>query len=948
MIKNLLNPKWQHPDAGIRRQAIEEGRLKDDILFELAKSDPDSGVRALAVSRLQDLQQLITLAETGVEITDAGVPARIHELLLAADPDTEPDRQILQRCDELCSDEKLRRSLMLNAPYAALRQMMVKGVQQEDALQESAINDRSGDVRRAAVTQIHNEDILRQISRQLRGNDKTTARLAEEKRAQLQQQRETGELQRRLLTELGAFADGSKTPDPAAIDKLTSEWNSVAGNADKQVLDRFNALQAELQPRLEQHRLQLEREREGRSLREGILQALSELAQQCPELEPDESAQRLNANQASWKALGPLQNTGAQQHMDQDFEEAVNRVRDIIDRKRRQADVQLRIDTVISSLEARLQAETLSGRDVSHARKQNDDLVHSIKDRASFDKPLQRVRNLVEKLDKKLADQQEEEKSLHVKLKTHIEKLETSLQEKALRPALAAHKKAHDALVAAGNPLPGSFRSLEKRLHHCEPVLRELKSWRNWGTDHVREELINEALALCEAPPGNVEKLAKKLTDLRSRWKELGPLEPGAKAQWEKFDEACTRAHEPVKAKHDTDAKTRRDNLEQRKAICQRLEDLVRDTEWEEQPDWHALDKAMGEARRHWNKTGGVPHKAWSAVRKRFDAAIKDLDHHLAPERERNFGFRERLVHQAEQLAQEEDNRAATAAARELRKQWQVSVHSHNRKEKKLWQAFNKAMDQVFQKDRAARDQFKASLDENQHKAEQICEQLEKQSKADNQTIRSQHPDIQQAVEQFSALNLPRKTRKQLEGRFDKARKALKQRIHSADDALKQEQLEQLFALHRLCTQLETLALDPEPDSKAVSDIEAEWSEAAKPTREKAALHRIEQRYRAALAVVSNDKAADTLGDLAKNADRKRALCTDLEILLHLESPESERGQRMQRQVELMESAMKGMHQDSPDSIRELRLSYLTTGPAEPALQSELEERFEKLLNPTA
>lgn len=944
MIKNLLNPKWQHADAAIRRQAVEEGRLDAEILFELAKSDPDTGVRSLAVARMQDPQQLIALADSRPDAVNDGIPARLHDLILAADPDSVPDTQTLQRCCELCSDEPLRLSLLLNAPYVALRQMATEGVHQDAALEQCVLNDKAVEVRRAAVSKIENEDTLRRIAKQLRGSDKTTARLADEKRDRLKQHRQEVEQQQLLLSELQAYAEETKPLNEPAIDGHIKQWQTIAAEADDATRDRFEALQAALQPRLEQHRQLLQQERKERKQRENLLQSLAELADQAVQLDPEESGQRLAAAEAGWRELAAGQNPGTHQHFEQDFAEAVKRVRDAVGQQRKKSRIQQRLDAAIASLESRLQAQSLSKKDISKAHEQRDHLFDSIADRQAYEKPLQRIRNLVEKLENRFSDQQAQHKTLQAKLKAHIEALETALNDKALRPALAAHKKAHDLLVSAGDNRPAAFKSLEKRLHHSEPALRELKSWRNWSTDHVREELIKEAIALGDAPPANVEKLAKKLTSLRKRWKELGPLEPGGKAHWEEFDAACTRAHEPVKDKHDADAEARRQHLEQRRAICRRLEELVSGTDWE-QPDWHALDKAMGEARRQWNKTGGVPHKAWPAIRKRFDLAISKLDDRLAPERERNFNFRQRLVHEAEELAQEEDSRAATAAARNLRQQWHVSVHSHNRKEKKIWQAFNKAMDQVFEKDRAARQQFRASLDDNQHKAEALCEQLELQSRADDQAIRSQHSDLQQAIDQFTSLNLPKKTRRQLENRFDKACKALKQRISDADKALRNEQLEKLFALHHLCVQMEAIALTDQPEAEAASKLEAQWADAAKPTREKPILHSIEQRYRTALAVINGEQTRDALGDLAANTEHKRTLCIDLEILLHADSPAAESGRRMQRQVELMENAMKGIHPNSPNHIRKLRLDYLSTGPAEPEQQSELEERFSKLFN---
>jgi DNA repair protein SbcC/Rad50 len=948
MIKNFLRPKWQHTDAAVRSRAIEEGRLDADILFELAKSDPEPTIRALAISRMQDLRLLIALSECGSDTAVTDVPARLIELLLAADPRAIPDLQILQRCYELCSGEQQRQLLLLQAPYAALRQMAAEDVQQDDVLEQCVLNDIASEVRRAAVSRITNEDTLQRISRQLRGSDKSTARLADEVRANFQQQRERANQRQSLLAELQAFTDGTTPLNEALIGERFRQWAGIAEDADADEWSRYEALHAGLQPMLAEHRREQEQERQGRSLREDMLLALTRLSENVQQQEHQESERQLQDIEARWRNLPVLLNLGAQQRLEQDYQESTQSIRAIISAARERADIQRRLDTAIAGLEARLQKDSLSAKDIAKANEQRDSLFADIKDRHTFDNPLQRISNLVEKLEKQLADQQADrqaqERKWQGKLKDHIDRLEAALKANTLKPALNAHKKAHDLLVTAGKPLPAALRSLEQRLHQSESALRELKSWRNYGADHAREELIKEAVVLRDAPPADVEALAKQLNDLRARWKSLGPLEPGGKAHWEQFDATCTQAHEPVKAQRDAEADERRKHLEQRKAICEQLEQLVTDTDWE-QPDWHALDKAMAEARRQWSKTGGVPHKSWTAVKTRYDNAVKDLDSHLEQERDRNFSHRQGLVHKAETLAQEQDNRAAVAAARELREQWQVSVHSHQRKEKQIWQAFSKAMDQIFQKDRDARDQFIAALDDNQRKAEALCEQLEQQTSADDKTVRSHRAELPLAIDAFTALNLPKQARRQLENRFDKACKALEQRITMADGALRGEQLEQLYVLHCLCVQMEALALSPQPDAQKATDFEAQWADAAKPVKEKSTLLEIERRYQTALAIIKGEQPVDALGDLATNALRKRGLCTDLEILLHVESPEADRAQRMQRQIEILENAMKGGEKASPGRIRELRLAYMGCGAVEADWQADLEARFSVLLH---
>ncbi|MEA3290754.1 MAG: DUF349 domain-containing protein [Pseudomonadota bacterium] len=940
MLKNLLRPKWRHPDAAARRQAIEEGELESDVLFELAKTDPDAGVRASAVSRMQDLQQVIAVAKYRRDPADAGVPARLHDLILAADPRAVPDTQTLQRCYELCSGQPRRRSFLAHAPYAALRLMAVQGIHQDEALEQCVLSDKSNEVRRAALSRIDNEETLRRIAKQLRGRDKSTARRAHEMCAQRQAQRDRAEQRRRLLTVLQAFAEETKPLSEAAIDQHVRQWKSISDDANEGEQNHFEALQAVLQPQLAKHRHRREEEREWQSLRERILQDLTELAEQSRQLDPGESEQRLLASEARWRELPAMRAPAAQQHFEQDFRQSVRSVRGVIRVRREQIKVQQRLDSVIAGLETRLQANSLSARNIQEAREQRDSLLAGIEDRPAFEKSLQRIRNLVEKLEQKLAAQQAREQACRQQLKSHLDALESSLRANALKPALAAHKKAHNLLIAVGDPRPASLRGLEERLRHSESTLRELKSWRNWGTDHAREELIKEALELRDAPPADVEALAKRLRDLRGRWRMLGPLEPGGKAHWEQFDTACTQAHGPVKAKRDVEAETRRGHLEERRKLCQELEELIANTDWE-QPDWRALDKAMSETRRQWRKLGGVPHKAWPVIRKRFDRAVKGLDRLLDEERQRNFHYRQGLVRKVEALAQEPDSRAATAAARNLRQEWRVTVHSPSRQENQLWQAFNTAMDSVFRKDRAARDQFKVALAESQHKAEALCDQLEKLGQADDKTVWTRRAELRQVADQFAALeSLPGPARRPLENRFDQACKALEQRINRAGEALRGEQLEQLYALHRLCVQMEENALGEEPDAQTASVFETQWAAAEKPAGEKPALLGLERRFQAVLAVIRGEQATNALGDLAANAARKRGICTDLEILLGVESPPAEHSQRMQRQIERLKSAMQGGDQGPPGRIRELRLAYLSCGPVKPLLQAGLEKRF--------
>jgi len=56
MLTRFFKPKWQHPNASVRRRALEElAADAEDILSEAARSDPDPEVRCVALKRLKDV-----------------------------------------------------------------------------------------------------------------------------------------------------------------------------------------------------------------------------------------------------------------------------------------------------------------------------------------------------------------------------------------------------------------------------------------------------------------------------------------------------------------------------------------------------------------------------------------------------------------------------------------------------------------------------------------------------------------------------------------------------------------------------------------------------------------------------------------------------------------------------------------------------------------------------
>jgi len=92
ILKHFLKPKWQHSNPVVRLQAIESlGGSDQDVLVEIARSDPDPAVRRSACKRIERLPALGDLAAGDA---DAGVrelaAARFRTLLSGHGPGHPP------------------------------------------------------------------------------------------------------------------------------------------------------------------------------------------------------------------------------------------------------------------------------------------------------------------------------------------------------------------------------------------------------------------------------------------------------------------------------------------------------------------------------------------------------------------------------------------------------------------------------------------------------------------------------------------------------------------------------------------------------------------------------------------------------------------------------------------------------------------------------------------
>lgn len=218
-----------------------------------------------------------------------------------------------------------------------------------------------------------------------------------------------------------------------------------------------------------------------------------------------------------------------------------------------------------------------------------------------------------------------------------------------------------------------------------------------------REASLERKTALCsEAEALSLSDEWKaawdRLQAIIDEWKQAGPAprEP-EQALWERLHAARKTFNHRRQAHFAEQDRARRANLEVKKELCVRAEEIAQST------DWKVTTEAMGALLEEWKAAGPGPRDQEAAVWERFQAARTGFyerrrTHFAEQDRERRAhrDAKAALCAEAEALVREPDFGAARERVRELQAQWKTIGEVPRAESDALWQRFRAAIDAVF------------------------------------------------------------------------------------------------------------------------------------------------------------------------------------------------------------------------------------------------------------
>jgi hypothetical protein len=340
-----------------------------------------------------------------------------------------------------------------------------------------------------------------------------------------------------------------------------------------------------------------------------------------------------------------------------------------------------------------------------------------------------------------------------------------ALQAGNTRKAARFRQAIDDALQTT----PAAPPYLTQGLQQLDDKLNELRQWKDYVVAPKRIELIEEmeALAGSQEEP---EALAEHIRALQQEWRTINKgITSDTAADAERFQQAFQAAFKPCQAYFAAQAAVRRENLDARKRVLERLK-AFEASQQAEDADRPLLAQVLREAPREWRSHSPVDRDTGRSVEIEFHRSMDRLRKLLNAWYERNEAEKRSLITQARHLSTAEDTIQAIDGVKRLHSLWKETGPVSRDQGQALWDEFRALCDGVYQRREQAYALYAAGLEAAKASAVALCERIEQAGSASPAERPAAGGSIQEWRAAFEGLGeLPRADARGLRDRFERA-----------------------------------------------------------------------------------------------------------------------------------------------------------------------------------
>ncbi len=884
-FQRIFRPKWQHQDANIRRQAIEqmdprqEDHLK--VLKTLCLEDPSSQVRAAASEKMTDIRELSELA---IKTTPEKSPEIAERLNLLAGSAPQEALQGIPTAVKVALIPWIQSESLCSA--------FIAEVTDQSQLAELASQGKTTRLRQIAVEQITDTETLKSIQSQVKNKDKRVYQLVREKLAHVKdaekQQAEQTHQVATLLDQLQQIAvcEVNKLTEPR-FRALESRWESLNSVTLQPLAEQIQETRRVCEQRIGEYNAKKSHELEALAAneeqsqeRQGTLDTLESTVEDLKNQAATDAARLvaldavLKTQETRW--LEATRNADVSKAEQKQYQALMTDIRQYLAAAKK-------LQTSESEMQAILEAGKQEAAADRSASRKLQTMLTELNWPSAFPEPAliraaQDFLGIVSEIRlKKEADIQEASDLIEKKLK----ELDSLIESRALKPSQKLIREVQKRIQQLPEKVGARYSS---RLTLSFRQLKDLEDWAGFATQPKQIELCERMEALAEQSLDPQFK-ADKIQELQKLWKGFGGSSD--QALWQRFKSASDTAYEPCQAFFKEQNELKQQNLQKRESICASMRSLLDGIAWES-ADWKGLDKISRTAKKEWKEAYPVDFKQGKSLQKQFNDLIEALDGQLNDEKAKNQHLKEALVQKSAELVSHESVQDAINQAKMLQKQWSDIGITDFVEDRKLWKSFRGHCDAIF----ARRDAQKAAETERQAADRAQAQAIAEKAELLAELLPGDQPmkALEDLENEHRSLALPNDEKTRIQKVLSKCR----EEIHSKLEARKNQAYQEKW---RAFLELSLQGTLTDADTNRVFDAQLPGTD----------------NLKRAIAERVTGTATHLALPLAEIIENARDACIMLEILLGAESPEEDQARRTALQIARLNAGMKG---DKPSSNR--------------------------------
>ena len=919
MLSSFFKPAWQHSSVEKRMRAIAD--LHSDsiehqqILLQLASGDDDDSIRIAAMQRLTDAGVLHELSKENPDSTvSVEAENRLNELMATSQVVDEAQYRNLLACYP-----ELHLRIATHADFSSIRTLAIQNLPDGQLLEVLGVT-RHTDCRQLIAEKLSDIANLESARKIMRGKDKNAERIIKAKIDAIRShERELAENKSRvekLIDEVEYLSTHDWLPEfQARCRAHRQHWDNLAFEVEDEDRQRYQ-LARELVDSHYQQQQEIERALQSQQQLLGELDALLQItaarditASVKSQLEMQSQLQQLGT---SWRALAKI--IEADQSVVKQFEK------------------------MFGAIQSATQFVTSAAELLHSARedgsKQSDVVLKlgAALKKLSWSDDLPELQIATE-VQQQLLDWRNEQKASAEAQREKLARMHkniSSISRFSRAGNLGRAKQAAQKVQKALDKFDGKDRlDLQERFDEASKTLGDMGDWKNFATEPKYIELC-DAMELLTTSSQHADKRSSEMKALQQQWKSLGHSDV-SEQYWPRFKLAADQVYQVCAEFFEQRRGVRKTHLEQRKQYLEEMRELLQSTDWDNSPDYKAVQTSVHNIHSGFTSIKDLERNAGEKQWKQYSTLKAAVMAKLDVVYDENIALKQRLINQAETLAEATAIAENLTSLKSLQARWKQIGVTRRGEDQKAWKAFKKQGDIIYNKVQELRRSQRAETDQQLDAYRDIIKAIQQLAKTANDLAEADHQFSELQASYSQLPELPRQLpEKLLEGIHRDYRNACDQLDLCRSRIIKGQHNQQLDALRQkasLCTRLEALAASA--SEQQLQEISQQWDSIE--------LHNpgLSQRIEARRDSAQSDMDRDAI-----TAER-RMLCIRLEILMDIESPPEDRALRMQYQLQQMNHSGLGQPAiDGKQLIKDMELDWLCMPGAEAEQQVALDERF--------